>query len=98
MAIRTRTSRSALLITCALSVLVSACANQAEPTAANAWHFNGTQYAQTTSSAAYSPEGSSASGGANSTGNDASGDDWTKRTYVYRGGRDPRTGLAYNQM
>ena len=98
MAIRTRTSRGALLITCALSLLVSACANQTEQTTATPWHFNGTQYAQSTSSSAYSPDGGPASGGANSASNDAVGDDWSKRTYVYRGGRDPKTGLAYNQM
>jgi hypothetical protein len=31
------------------------------------------------------------------TGEDA-GSDWTKRTYVYRGGRDPKTGLARTQL
>src|SRR5262245_93734 len=29
---------------------------------------------------------------------DATAQDWTKRTYVYRGGRDPKTGLARTQL
>jgi hypothetical protein len=29
---------------------------------------------------------------------DSAASDWTKRTYVYRGGRDPKTGLARTRL
>jgi hypothetical protein len=36
--------------------------------------------------------------GAADVSEDAAAQDWTKRTYVYRGGRDPKTGLARTQL
>ena len=32
------------------------------------------------------------------TNEDTAASDWTKRTYVYRGGRDPKTGLARTRL
>ena len=35
---------------------------------------------------------------ADGTNEDTAASDWTKRTYVYRGGRDPKTGLARTRL
>jgi hypothetical protein len=36
--------------------------------------------------------------GAAGVSEDTAAQDWTKRTYVYRGGRDPKTGFARTQL
>ncbi len=73
-----------------------------EGTSAQSAYF-GNAYAAESSDAdrsasdSWAPDGSASDGAAvREDGSAASG--WSERTYVYRGGRDPRTGLALNRM
>ena len=96
MAYQYRTPYSVLIV-CALPLVMTACANPATESAATQWSFNGTQYAEAAPVGDYSTYGEAGS----SFGDDAQAsndDDWAKKTYVYRGGRDPKTGLASNPM
>lgn len=38
------------------------------------------------------------SGGTDDASGNAASSDWSEQTYVYRGGRDPKTGLARTQL
>ena len=103
MALRTRTPSCVALIVFALPLILTACANPAEQAGYTQWSFDGTQYAATAEGAGYTPYESASPGDSGFSGTGPSNeaaiaDDWAKRTYVYRGGRDPKTGLAYKQM
>ncbi len=99
-------SHVAVAAACALSLAAGGCATPADQTASLQWQFNGSQFAQEGTSAepayygkAYAANSSSDTSAldvAASEGSAAS--DWAEKTYVYRGGRDPKTGLALNRM
>jgi hypothetical protein len=95
MAYRYRTPYSVLIV-CALPLVMTACANPETESAATQWSFNGTQYAATAPAGDYSSYEAGSSFGNDTQASNA--DDWAKKTYVYRGGRDPKTGQASNQM
>jgi hypothetical protein len=110
MAMRTHRLRCALLIACASSLSLGACATQSEQVAETKWHFDGTEYVAGPSDAAYMSHGNPISSGTRSSDDRSWGagvsktewsqptSEWSQRTYVYRGGRDPKTGIASGQM
>jgi hypothetical protein len=79
-----------LLIACSASLLAGACAHNTGDVPELQWQFStaGELPSDALNAAAESPPGSSC-------GRDTG---WSDRCYVYRGGRDPRTGLAYTQL
>jgi hypothetical protein len=111
---RSSITQLAIVAVSALTLAAGGCATPADQTASLQWQFNGTQFAQERTSAqsayfgnAYAAESSdsdswastgSASDGAAMSDDGSAAGDWSERTYVYRGGRDPKTGLALNRM
>jgi hypothetical protein len=78
---------SALLITGTASLLLGACAHNVAETPALQWQVNTVE--ATGSGSAYGAAESSPASGCGESGDGC---------YVYRGGRDPQTGLAYTQL
>jgi hypothetical protein len=102
--------RTGLILACGLALLAGGCAHNGGDAPALQWQFGSadsapgpTMYsvepverspidvAPTQSQAAESSAASTACGS-------SSGAGWSDRCYVYRGGRDPKTGLAYSQL
>ena len=80
---------TALLIAGTASLLLGACAHNVAETPALQWQVN-TVEATEGSGAAYGAVENSPTTGCGENGGDG--------CYVYRGGRDPYTGLAYTQL
>jgi hypothetical protein len=80
---------SGLVIAGAASLLLGACAHNVAEAPALQWQVN-TVEATDGSSAAYGAAETSSATGCGESGGDG--------CYVYRGGRDPHTGLAYTQL
>ena len=78
-----------LIIAGTASLLLGACAHNVAETPALQWQVN-TVEATEGSSAAYGAAETSPATGCGESGGDG--------CYVYRGGRDPYTGLAYTQL
>jgi hypothetical protein len=76
-----------LAIVATLSVLVSACAHTGAETPTPQWQFNTAESAP--------PRAADLSASYTCGGNPSG---WSDNCYVYRGGRDPNTGVAYTQM
>jgi hypothetical protein len=79
---------SGLVIAGAASLLLGACAHNVAETPALQWQVN--TVAADGSDAAYGAAETSSATGCGESGGDG--------CYVYRGGRDPYTGLAYTQL
>lgn len=98
MGVRTLTSYGALLIACSLAPCVGGCASQPQETASAQWYFDGAHYVEETEGGPVSSSAVSSDDSAPFAGQSPVKENWSERTYVYRGGRDPKTGLAYKQM
>lgn len=84
-----------------LSPLMAACAHQDEHAMSTQWSFDGSEYSEyieQADTAATPGHGSLSSGDAAQADKPTDRKNWSERTYVYRGGRDPKTGVAYKQM
>jgi hypothetical protein len=80
-----------------LCPVMAGCAHQDEQSSSAQWGFDGAQYAPVTDARPSWPA-SGANFRANGQTEDISDEQgWSERTYVYRG-RDPKTGIASNQM
>jgi hypothetical protein len=84
-----------------LCPVMAGCAHQDEQASSAQWGFDGSQYSPVAEDPLAEAQPSWPASGARVDGaaEDVSGEAaWSERTYVYRGGRDPKTGVAYNQM
>ncbi len=76
-----------------VALLAGACESPVAYQPAPAWRLDGTRVETTPNSATAPQQADSRTASA-----DQSADPSTHKTYVYRGGRDPKTGRAYIQM
>ncbi len=90
-----RSRPSGALIGLALSLAAGGCADQVAQYQPPLFINSGAPVATVAANAA-TADGADANAAAVS--EDTAASDWTKRTYVYRGGRDPKTGLARSQL
>lgn len=81
----------ALLGACAVSLLAGACAHNVADAPVPQWQFNTAESAPEAPASGPADVSSSYQCGGNPSG-------WASSCYVYRGGRDPNTGLAQTQM
>ena len=87
-----RRNASSALIGLALSLSAGGCADQVAQYQPSLFLDSG---APVLADAATADGTAASTAGANE---DTAASDWTKRTYVYRGGRDPKTGLARTRL
>ncbi len=87
-----RPNASGVLIALAVAFSAGGCADQVAQYQPSLFLDSGAPQLADTATA------DNAAAGTPSASGDTTASDWTQRTYVYRGGRDPKTGLARTQL